>query len=134
MRVTKTVREFIEKKIEEKYPLPEYPRAAIQQEQSRLDSIQQTIENELSALYLQKLKDANVPLPEELHHIRFYSRGMTIDNIDMSLWINKFDEKHRKEYEAVSHKRAQARTNIILTLELGGTKDELMSMLENLPD
>lgn len=134
MRVTKTVREFIEKKIAEKYPYPERPSGKIQEEQARFTSIQQNIENALSAQYISKLKEAGIPVPEALHHINFYPRGATADDNFTSLWINKFTEEYTNKREVIEHKREQALTNIILTLELGGTKDVLMSMLENLPD
>lgn len=134
MRVTKTVHEFIEKKIAEKYPYPERPSGKIQEEQARFTSIQQDIENALSAQYISRLKEAGIPVPEELHHINLSPRGVTADNNFSRLWINKFEKEYINKREVIEHKREQALTNIILTLELGGTKDELMSMLENLPD
>lgn len=48
--------------------------------------------------------------------------------------INNLRESYKNACEEVETKRANALKNILVGLELGGTKKKLMDMLTNLPD
>lgn len=135
MRVSKAIRGFIEEKVAEKYPLPPYPREAIAAEYDRLKGIRADIERKLGDLYLQMLIEAGCPLPSDIAYIR--ARGETFTHSRGMIgapYVNLVEEEFNQQQHDIEQKRKHAIDNIIVTLELGGTKAELMSMLENLPD
>jgi hypothetical protein len=133
MRVTKVIREYIEEKVAEKLPYPEKPK--------------DSLEEELAQVMKEMLVAAKAKLKEFAyqHKGEFYFgwSGCDYDNfegqckyIDNELEIrgcscihSKEEEEYKKLRKDIQDKRKEAVKDIIITLELGGTKAELEEML-----
>ena len=136
MKVTKIVREFVEEEVNKKYPMPELDKVAVAQLDKDIFEIKGRILKEAGELVFKKMKEAGLQLTEGIV-------GIEIDH-----WTG-YGEQGRKHYNCVINnlqktyddacltieaKRETALKNILVSLELGGTKKELMEMLANLPD
>lgn len=136
MKVTKIVRDFVEEKVNEKYPLPVEPKEAIEQER-----------NELAHRVAEALAAASDALTTKLHELGVvYSADIarmevtSFNRIDKkgdrtyAEFIRPIRDAYLEEKAEVEAKRAKAQKDILVSLELGGTKAELLEMLANLPD
>lgn len=123
MRVTKVIREYIEKRVSDVYD-------------PKIDSIgkeyykeKEKIENEVQEIVNRANDEINRLLAENGYSMTFGRKQMletkNIDNNDI------IDEIRRKKSELKKEKTEKI-TDIIVTLELGGTKAELEEMLKNL--
>lgn len=136
MKVTKVVREFVEEKINEKYPLPAEPTEAIKQERAELENRVEEAKRAASETLTNKLRELGV----------VYTNGIVRMGVS---GFNRFNEKGemvygepirpvylawKEETKTIEAKRAKAQKEILVNLELGGTKAELLEMLANLPD
>lgn len=125
MRVSKTVREYIEAQVEQAYPHEEKYYSDLQSEQQ--NKVDDWIEGKLKAI------------AEEAEHLfgdlyeagegkkKFDFSGRAGWNIRLKSAI-KCDELRRKRKEKVNKKISE----IILTLELGGNKADLDRMLSEI--
>lgn len=133
MRVTKVIREYIEEKVAERLPYPEKPK--------------DNLEEELAQLMEEMLAVAKARLKEFAHQHKgeffFGWSGCDYDNVEgqckyidkelefrgCSCIHSKEEEEYKKLRKDIEHKRKTAVKDIIITLELGGTKAELEEML-----
>ena len=135
MKVTKIVREFVEEEVNKKYPMPIEPTEAIQQEKSKLECRVEEAVMAASEVLTAKLHELGVIYPGiERMKVTSFSR---IDDKGNSVYVNysrPVQEAWHEETTKVEAKRAKAIKDILVSLELGGTKKTLMDMLANLPD
>lgn len=136
MKVTKIVREFVEEKVNEKYPLPVEPVEAIAQEGRELnDRIKEAMAAATETL-ASKLRELGVVYPAEVARLEInsFSRYDKKGSFAYADAIRPIRDGWRKEKAEIEAKRKKAQKEILVSLELGGTKAELLEMLANLPD
>lgn len=136
MKVTKIVRDFVEEKVNEKYPLPIEPVEAIELEQKELACRVEEAMAAASDVLTTKLRELGVVYPAEITRMKITSFNRVSDKgiytyVD---YIRPIRDAWREEKAEVEAKRAKAQKEILVSLELGGTKAELLEMLANLPD
>lgn len=136
MKVTKIVREFVEEEVNKKYPMPEPDKVAIAQLDNDINNVKERIRKEAGEFIFNKMKEAGIVIDEKMVSIRV-SDWRYLDKNGVS-YYNGTVNALRAAYEEVSNevksKRETALKNILVSLELGGTKKTLMDMLANLPD
>lgn len=133
MRVTKTIREFIEREVSARLA-PKYE--AEKQEAKRQSDIEQEVwEKALTAMQeaCDKVLDKAIAEHDFLGDLRSVSKGCCVE-------LRKHCAFHIKDYQNYSsvHRYQRRMTDeakktvdeIIVELELGGTKAELMEMLD----
>ena len=136
MKVTKIVRDFVEEKVNEKYPLPVEPQEAIELECKELDNRVAKAMAAASEVLTAKLHELGVVYPAEITRMEVTSFNRISDKCGRTYvdYIRPIRDAYREEKAAVEAKRAKAQKDILVSLELGGTKAELLEMLANLPD
>lgn len=136
MKVTKIVRDFVEEKVNEKYPLPVEPKEAIELEREELDNRVAEAMVAASEVLTTKLHELGVVYPAEITRMEVtsFNRINTKGDRTYASYIRPIRDAYREEKAAVEAKRAKAQKDILVSLELGGTKAELLEMLANLPD
>ena len=136
MKVTKIVRDFVEEKINEKYPLPVEPKEAIEQEREELDHRVAEAMAAASEVLTTKLHELGVVYPATVARMKITSFNRISDKCGRTYaeYIRPIRDAYLKEKAEVEAKRAKAQKDILVSLELGGTKAELLEMLANLPD
>lgn len=136
MKVTKIVREFVEEEVNKKYPMPEPDKVGIAQLDNDINNVKERIKKEAGEFILNKMKEAGIVIDEKMVSIRV-TDWRYLDKNGVS-YYNGTVNALRAAYEEVSNevkaKRETALKNILVSLELGGTKKTLMDMLANLPD
>lgn len=136
MKVTKIVREFVEEEINKKYPMPEPDKVGIAQLDNDINNAKERIKKEAGEFIFNKMKEAGIVIDEKMVGIKV-ADWRYFDKNGVS-YYNGTVNALRAAYEEVSNevkaKRKAALKNILVSLELGGTKKELMEMLANLPD
>ena len=136
MKVTKIVREFVEEEINKKYPMPELDGAAAAQLDKDIDAIKARIKEEAGILILNELREAGIQLDESVAKVSNVSWSYC-DETDRYTYggiVNHIKRANEEACRIVKEKRERALKDILVNLELGGTKKELMEMLANLPD
>lgn len=136
MKVTKIVRDFVEEKVNEKYPLPVEPVEAIELEQKELAYRVEEAMEAASDVLTAKLRELGVVYPTNITGMKITSFNRVSDKgiytcVD---YIRPIRDAWREKKAEVEAKRAKAQKEILVSLELGGTKAELLEMLANLPD
>lgn len=136
MKVTKIVRDFVEEKVNEKYPLPVEPTEAIAQEREELDHRVSEAMAAASEVLTAKLHELGVVYPAEITRMEVtsFNRINTKGDRTYASYIRPIRDAYLEEKAEVEAKRAKAQKDILVSLELGGTKAELLEMLANLPD
>ena len=136
MKVTKIVREFIEEKVNEKYPLPVEPTKAIEQEREELKCRVDEAMAAASEILTAKLRELGIVYPATVARIKItsFNRINSNNNCTFVDYIHPIRDAYLEEKAEVEAKRAKAQKDILVSLELGGTKKTLMDMLANLPD
>ena len=136
MKVTKIVRDFVEEKVNEKYPLPVEPKEAIELERKELDHRVAEAMAAASEVLTTKLHELGVIYPAEITRMKITSFNRVSDNGGYTYadYIRPIRDAYLEEKAEVEAKRAKAQKDILVSLELGGTKAELLEMLANLPD
>lgn len=136
MKVTKIVREFVEEEINKKYPMPEPDKVGMAQLDNDINDVKERIRKEAGEFIFNKMKEAGIVIDERMVGIKV-ADWRYFDKNGVS-YYNGTVNALRAAYEEVSNevkaKRETALKNILVSLELGGTKKELMEMLANLPD
>lgn len=136
MKVTKIVRDFVEEKVNEKYPLPVEPTEAIAQEREELEHRVAEAMAAASSVLTAKLHALGVIYPTEITRMEVTSFNRISDKRGRTYvdYIRPIRDAYLEEKAEVKAKRAKAQKEILVSLELGGTKTELLEMLANLPD
>ena len=136
MKVTKIVRDFVEEKVNEKYPLPVEPKEAIELERKELNNRVVEAMAAASEVLAAKLRELGIVYPAEITRMEVTSfyRINTKGDRTYADYVCPIRDAYREERAAVEAKRAKAQKDILVSLELGGTKAELLEMLANLPD
>lgn len=136
MKVTKIVRDFVEEKVNEKYPLPVEPKEAINLEREELNNRVAEAMAAASEVLAAKLRELGVVYPATVARMKITSFNRVSDNGDYTYadYIRPIRDAYLEEKAEVEAKRAKAQKDILVSLELGGTKAELLEMLANLPD
>ena len=136
MKVTKIVREFVEEEVNKTYPLPELDKVAVAQLDNDISNAKERIKKEAGEFIFNKMKEAGIVIDEKMVSIKvvdwryFDKNGVGYYNGTVNALRAAYEEVSNK----VKAKRETALKNILVSLELGGTKKELMEMLANLPD
>lgn len=134
MRVSKTIREYIEKRVGEIYNTHEAQDTA-KRLRERLDSALDTLNNDVTNFISSRLPEliAEYGIPSDCD-LKIRPPRYSNSLVEYT-WMNCKASIEAREEEAKNCKaRAEAVTNIIVTLELGGTKadlDRLLSELSN---
>jgi hypothetical protein len=123
MRVTKIIREYVEKTVETKMsfgkPTADYKEAAAQmQEQRRL------LNEQVTAYAVSLVKEANTTLQEGF--VLSVACGDKITSTDYRAPLREENDKHQRE---VREKRRKAIDTILVELELGATKADLERLI-----
>ena len=133
MRVTKVIREYIEEKVREKMPLPEKPQDDLSEE---LDRIREEVLETAKAKFAEFAKKHKGKFYFNWSGCGFDEYEGQLNYIDRNLEIRgcstihtKEDEEYQKAKKEIERKRQETIKDIIVTLELGGTKAELEEML-----
>lgn len=131
MRVTKTIREYIEKKVWEKI---EVKYEAEKLEAERQDKVRNEILNAASEAAEKVYREAVINAAQNIDFLEIYEDRMPSIYRGGCLEI-----KDRCYTNSVHHWRDRARSewrevvdNIVVTLELGGTKNDLDKMLSEI--
>lgn len=123
MRVSKIIREYVEKTITEKMPYgkpdTDYKEAAAQMQAQR-----KLLNEQVTAYAASLVKAANATLPEGFNLI--IANGDKITSTDYRAPLREESEKHRHE---VREKRSKAIETILVELELGATKADLERLI-----
>ena len=130
MRVTKLIREYVEKKVNESYPKTvaelvweEHGRSindAITEANEKVFEFAKKLAEELNARY-------GFPADSNLTASNHYNSVTNKYNYDAEIY-----KAYRKAREEREKKIAEKIEEILLTLELGGTKADLDKMLANI--
>lgn len=136
MKVTKIVRDFVEEKVNEKYPLPVEPKEAIELEREELNNRVVEAMAAASEVLAAKLRELGIVYPATVTRIKItsFNRINSNNNCTFADYIRPIRDAYLEEKAEVEAKRAKAQKDILVSLELGGTKAELLEMLANLPD
>lgn len=136
MKVTKIVRDFVEEKVNEKYPLPVEPKEAIELEREELNNRVVEAMAAASEVLAAKLRELGIVYPATVARIKItsFNRINSNNNCTYADYIHPIRDAYLEERAEVEAKRAKAQKDILVSLELGGTKAELLEMLANLPD
>lgn len=136
MKVTKIVRDFVEEKVNEKYPLPVEPTEAIELEREELNNRVAEAMAAASEVLATKLRELGIVYPATVARIKItsFNRINSNNNCTYADYIRPIRDAYLEEKAEVEAKRAKAQKDILVSLELGGTKAELLEMLANLPD
>lgn len=136
MKVTKIVREFVEEEVNKKYPMPELDKVAMAQLDKEIFETKSRILKEAGEFVFKKMKEAGLQLAEGIVGIKIDhwtgcgEQGRTYYNCVVNNLQKAYDDACR----IIKAKRERAIKDILVSLELGGTKKTLMDMLANLPD
>lgn len=136
MKVTKIVREFVEEEINKKYPMPEPDKVGMAQLDNDINNVKERIRKEAGEFVFNKMKEAGIVIDERMVNIRVID-WRYLDKNGVSYYngtVNALRAAYEEVSDEVKAKRETALKNILVNLELGGTKKELMEMLANLPD
>lgn len=136
MKVTKIVRDFVEEKVNEKYPLPVEPTEAIELEREELNNRVVEAMAAASEVLAAKLRELGIVYPATVARLKItsFNRINSNNNCTYADYIRPIRDAYLEEKAEVEAKRAKAQKDILVSLELGGTKAELLEMLANLPD
>lgn len=137
MRMSTVVKEYIKEKIVEKYPMKEIPKAF------NTEIIHKEIEEATSAI----VRSIFEKYADKVAWRKYLGNGAyTIHRVEDVTILGDFDIKNGgslidlgceevKEYNrAIDQKRAKVFRDIVVQMELGGTKKDLDELLANLPD
>lgn len=136
MRVTKVIKEYIERKVDEAYPLP-IKKDAIREEFEELkeeveifyrNKVVEFVEKHQGKVGVGYGASLNQTLEEAKRYLDEHSY------VTICSFITEEDILYKKELEKVRTMRREAINNITITLELGGSKAELDAMLKELTE
>lgn len=123
MRVTKLIREYVEKTITEKIPYGE-PTKAFTEAKNLMEEERAAAEKDIRAYAEMRLGNVNDRLPEAFKIYLTTSSIVYSTHYDAPL-----DTAARKHEREVRNRRKEAIDNILLNLELGATKADLERLI-----
>ena len=137
MRVTKIIREYIEQKVEERYPMPEKVQTAAQLEYDDLmKRCKVFVQNEAEKFiktYVEDIERVSYGGYSDCKEQKikdFVERACaSFGGITL-----KVDTEYQETRRKLNEKRANAVREIIVELEMGATKADLANLLAKLPD
>lgn len=130
MRVTKLIREYVEKTVSEKFKTPTNKEVELQKLKDKLSQFANIVDDEVRDFVNQRIADfveqENIPQDILLKPSGYYvAVKYDTANSEISMASNRArDERIKRKNEAIE--------NILLTLELGGTKADLDRMIAEL--
>lgn len=125
MRVTKTIREYIENQVKEKY-------------QERIDAISKEYDEQRKAIDergMELVEEANKMLKHFVseNYPNWIEEGVSVSLARFySAYHERMQSEIRKEKYVLNNEIKNHVSEIILTLELGGSKKELQDMLDKI--
>lgn len=123
MRVTRLIREYVEKTVTEKIPYGE-PTKAFVEAKNQMEEERVAAERDIKAYAEMRLGNVNDRMPNEF---KIY---LTSSGIVYSTHYNAPLAAAAREHEReVQNKRREAIDNILLNLELGATKADLERLI-----
>ena len=134
MRVTKVIKEYIERKVDEAYPLP-IKKDAIREELEELkEEVEIFYRNKVVELVEKHQGKVGVGYGASLNQTLEEAKRYIDEHLYVPICSFTTEEEilYKKELEKVRIMRREAINNIIITLELGGSKAELDAMLKEL--
>lgn len=128
MRVTKIIREYVEKRVKEIYSKESAEELAYEQAKAEYEEELKKANAKIQELIKQVASEINNP-----HNLRLDISTSTIfTNWGYGGVIPEIEEKARKAKDERCAKKSKAIEDILVNLELGGTKAELEEMLSKL--
>lgn len=124
MRVTKIIREYVEKTINSKLVYGE-PTERFNAARKNLDNVEQEVERKVEEYAKKLVEEANIGLPEGFK-IYLSDTYSYIRSSHYNAPLAKAAIAHEKE---ICEKRAQAIESILVELELGATKADLERLI-----
>lgn len=137
MRVTKIVREYIEDRVAERYPLPEKKESvaefALKELEERCEAFIKAEAESYAKTFVEDFQKIHWRNENDCNEQKIKS---FIDNCQAHICspILKSTIKHNELINSVYNKRAKAVRNIIVELEMGASKADLETLLASLPD
>lgn len=123
MRVTKLIREYVEKTVENKMPFGK-PDADYREADAQMREQRKLLNEQVTAYATSLIEAANATLPEGF--VLSIACGDKITSTDYKAPLREEGEKHRRE---VREKRRKAIDTILVELELGATKADLERLI-----
>lgn len=123
MRVTKIIREYVEKTVESKMPFGK-PAADYKEAVTQMQEQRKLLNEQVTAYATSLIKAANATLPEGFNLC--VACGDKITSTDYRAPLREESEKHQRE---VREKRRKAIDTILVELELGATKADLERLI-----
>ena len=123
MRVTKIIREYVEKTVESKIPFGK-PDADYKEAVAQMQAQRKLLNEQVTAYATSLIDAANATLPEGF--VLSVACGDKITSTDYRAPLREESDKHRHE---VREKRRKAIDTILVELELGATKADLERLI-----
>lgn len=123
MRVTKIIREYVEKTVEEKIPFGK-PDTDHKEATAQMHEQRKLLNEQVTAYANSLIEAANATLPKGF--VLSVACGDKITCTDYKAPLREESEKHRRE---VREKRRKAIDTILVELELGATKADLERLI-----
>ena len=123
MRVTKIIREYVEKTITEKMPYGE-PSQKFKKEQQKLSNLHRSLNNQVRTYAKSLVEAENCNLPEG------FKLSVTCgDLIGQTFWNSPLQCAAATHEQEIRKKRNAAIESILVELELGATKADLERLI-----
>lgn len=123
MRVTKIIREYVEKTVENKMPFGK-PAADYKEATAQMQAQRKLLNEQVTAYATSLIEAANATLPEGF--VLSVACGDKITSTDYRAPLREESDKHKHE---VREKRRKAIETILVELELGATKADLERLI-----
>lgn len=139
MKVTKLIREFVTDEVHKRYPIPEKvetaAKFACKELEERIEAFAKAEAEKFMECYVADIDRVGWGSSNSEHcdsqKIKDFVKSISFHS---STLYFKADNDHQEAVRAVEQKRAETIRSILVDLELGATKAELMELLANLPD
>ena len=139
MKVTKLIREFVTEEVHKRYPIPEKvetaAKFAYKELEERVVAFARVEAEKFMECWVSDIDRVGWSSARAGHcdEQKIKDFVKSIDFHSDTLYY-KADDEHKEAVRAVEQKRADAIRSILVDLELGATKAELLELLANLPD
>lgn len=133
MKVTKIIREYIEEKIDAKYsPMIEAVKAKYDDADKVYEETKEAVRNSLEQYARDEFRKALAEFysPEDLEELFGNNSRKVVDFPYRYTVSPKHVNARAEEIDALQKKRDKAIKNVLIGLELGGTKQDLDRLLE----
>ena len=139
MKVTRLIREFVTEEVNKRYPIPEkvetVAKFAYKELEERVVAFARAEAEKFMECYVADIDRVGWQRSHsgycDEQKIKDFVKGIDIHSDTLYF---KADKDHEEAVRAVEQKRENAIRSILVDLELGATKAELMELLANLPD